>query len=58
MRVKNCKNFAREHTKMRAWPGENARVSVKFGNDTVGLLRKTLTLSAETILYASAIYLG
>ena len=49
MRVKNCKNFAREHTKMRAWPGENARVSVKFGNDTVGLLRKTLTLSAETI---------
>jgi hypothetical protein len=32
-------------------------VSLKFGNDVVGL-RKTLTLSAETILYASAIYLG
>jgi len=28
-------------------------VSLKFGNDIVGL-RKTLTLSAETILYVSA----
>jgi hypothetical protein len=32
-------------------------VSLKFGNDVVAL-RKTLTLSAETILYASASAIG